>query len=106
MSINRKRSKMDTDFAENEQPPLKPLLDSPPITTDGQLVCEAPEGKQIKTCTFTIKVGEDKKSVQVTRGRKGHDGKWEQLQTPFNLVRPKGNTLNEGTSMSQTFANE
>ena len=89
-----------------DHPPLKPLLDSPPITTDGQLVCEAPEGKQIKTCTFTIKVGEDKKSVQVTRGRSDRDGKWEQLQTPFNLVRPIGNGRNKGTSMSQTFANE
>ena len=91
-------------------PPLKPLLDSAPINqTPISLVCEAPEGKQIKTCTFTIKVGEEKNAVMVHYGRRADGGAGrgaEKEQTLYNLIRPKGNEQNKGTSISQTFANE
>jgi hypothetical protein len=99
------------------QPKIKTIINQAPRVTVGSLVCKAPEGKQIKTCTFNIKVGDDKRKESIEgRGVVKHSpGPSNTLTRPileypkmdFKLIRPKNETFsNAATTRTQTFANE
>jgi hypothetical protein len=83
---------------------VKPLLDSAPERSYNQYVCKAPEGKQIKTCTFTLNVGQEAKTASFRGSRQPGVYSW----FDYYLIRPMVGSKKGVREISQsaTFANE